>query len=92
MVPYRHELQKHEIREEFHLLFLHFTSKRICIFLWLRGEHDRFFQIKQHTQPFFCERVMRSSSKTYVSRAVWERLLYPYQRFSHFLQIANFDL
>ena len=38
------------IREEFHLLFLHFTSKRICIFLWLRGEHDCFFQIKQHTK------------------------------------------
>ena len=38
------------IREEFHLLFLHFTSKRIRIFLWLRGEHDCFFQIKQHTK------------------------------------------
>ena len=32
-----------DIREKFHLFFLHFTSKRVCIFLWLRGEHDCFF-------------------------------------------------
>ena len=39
-----------DIREKLYLFLLHFASKRVCIFLWLRCEHDCFFQIEQHTK------------------------------------------
>ena len=39
-----------DIWEELYLFFLHFASKRVRVFLWFRGEHDRFFQIEQHTK------------------------------------------
>ena len=38
------------IREEFDLLFLHFSRHWVCKLLRLRSKHDGFLQIKKHYQ------------------------------------------
>jgi len=62
-----------DIREELYLFFLHFASKRVRIFLWLRCEHDCFFQIEQHTKALI--RISHPSKLFCIFRSIFFALV-----------------